>query len=89
MFSLSKLVLGQAVSVVTLDTLINNQSFTRFGNQIVGNLLQWSNNEEVTCISHMNAAPNGTTVYAREHYVSDVTFVKNNDQWYVSNIQSR
>lgn len=87
MFSISNLTVGLHVTRSTLQKLVEDTSYQKHGNQIIGDLLQWSNSQQVESVEHMDAAPEGTIVYAREHYFGDATFVKHNNKWMVTELR--
>ena len=87
MFSISDLTVGTAITRTTLINLIKDTSYQTHGNQIIGDLLQWSNCSQVESISHMDVAPEGTIVYAREHYFGNATFVKQDGKWLVTDLR--
>lgn len=88
MFKLSKIKLGQKANFGHLKTLIENQNFTKYANQIVGDIIQWVGGDSIESVDHLNYAPNGTIIYARQHYWGSVSFTKNNGEWYVTTIRT-
>ena len=87
MFSISKLTVGLPATRTLLITLIEDTNYQAHGKQIVGDLLQWSNCSQVESIEHMDVAPEGTIVYAREHYFGNATFVKQGGKWFVTELR--
>lgn len=88
MFKLSKLKIGQKANLGHLKTLIENQNFTIHGNQVVGEIVQWVGGDSVESIDHLNYAPDGTIIYAREEYYGCVSFTKRNGEWFVTSIRT-
>lgn len=89
MFTISNVVVGTVISREKLEELIRESSFQSNGeSQVVGDLLYWSNLNQVKNIHHMDLAPENTIVYIKEHYFGIVTIIKNSNKWYVTNIET-
>ena len=87
MFSISNLTVGLPVTRSTLIKLVESTKYLKNGTQVVGDLMYWSNLEQVEDVEHMDAAPSGTVVYALEHYFGNATFVKHDNKWMVTELR--
>jgi hypothetical protein len=84
--NISSLFVGKSVSTDRVAAMLNSQSYTRFGSQVIGEAVLWYNGQDIESGHHLNAAPNGTKIQVREHYYGVAVLEKYNETWSVISI---
>lgn len=88
--NIKTLEVGKVVNTNFIKEFVENQSYQKHGNQIIGEAAIWARaGEVVQDANHIDYAPDGSLIELREHYVGSALLCKHNGKWAVTSIRLR